>query len=323
MTGPGRITEEDVLRVFERRAAPAESLSTREVADALECARRTAYERLSVLADEGRLDTKKVGSQVRIWWLPTDDDEVEPSTAEGSSLPELTADHVLELEFHSEQLARAFIEAGGPTVRITVDGIVPLDEGSQLQYWTITGIPPKTYVEMVTDRSTVSDVRLLSTVEDTFRVEVLTTADSLFASFDAFDGHTKGAYLEDGKLKVIGEFPATVDGEAVVEAVQDVYADLKLVGQRLVYTPRLFRTLAEERLTDQQWTAFRLAYYAGYFDRPRESSGDDLAERMGIARQTFHYHLREAQRSIAQLLLEGSDEERSDAVHSRGDNRSD
>lgn len=176
---------------------------------------------------------------------------------------------------------------------------------------------------MVTDRSTVRDVQLLSSAQDTFRVEARTTAGSLFAAFDALDGHTKEAYLDDGKLVVVGEFPATVDENAVIQAVQDVYPDLKLLGQRLVYTPRLFRTLAEERLTERQWTAYRLAYYAGYFDRPRESSGDDLAERMDIARQTFHHHLREAQRLVAQLLLEGLDEERTEVVHGGGSRRYD
>lgn len=323
MAGRGRITEEDVLDAFERVAAPDESLSTREVADALDCARRTAYERLSGIADDGRLNTKKVGGQVRIWWLPTDNDTTDASTAETPSLPELTSEQVLELEFHSEQLAKPFIETGGPTLQIRVDGIVPLDDGGQLQYWTITGIPPKTYAELVTDLSIVSDVRLLGTVEETFRVEARTTADSMFTAFDAFDGYTKEAYIDNSKMKVIGEFPATVDGEAVVEAVQGVHPSLELVGQRLVYTPLLFRTLAEERLTERQWTAFQMAYYAGYFNRPRESSGDDLAERMGIARQTFHHHLREAERLVAQLLLEGLNEERSTVGHSDGSDCSD
>lgn len=113
MASSGRITEEDVLHVFERIAAPAEALSTREVADALECARRTAYERLSELADDGRLNTKKVGGQVRIWWLPSDQDDSETPTAEVPTVSELTTDHVLELEFHSEQLAQVFLEGGG------------------------------------------------------------------------------------------------------------------------------------------------------------------------------------------------------------------
>lgn len=132
MTNSGRVTNRDVLYVFEQLADPAESLSTREVADALNCARRTAYERLSGLADDGRLDTKKVGSQVRIWWLPADNGDDDVSAAEGSSLPELTSDHVLEFKFRSEQLAQAFLEAGGPNVQITVDGIVHLDHGNQL-----------------------------------------------------------------------------------------------------------------------------------------------------------------------------------------------
>jgi predicted DNA binding protein len=98
---------------------------------------------------------------------------------------------------------------------------------------------------------------------------------------------------------------------------------MELRRRRLVSTPGLFRTFAEERLTDRQLTAFRLAYYAGYFDRPRESSGDDLAQRMAITRQTFHHHLRAAQRIVAHFLLEGVNEGDTRVVHGGGNGYSD
>ena len=305
MGGSDRLSRTDVLHVFEELEDPSESLSTSEVAAALDCPRRTAYSKLRDLAEDDWIHTKTVGANVRIWWLPADRHDSIGSTARNRRVPDLTADHVLELEFHSKQLGQSFIEAGGDVVQIAVDGIVSLADGGDLQYWTITGIPPKTYVETVSNWSTVEDVRFLSTVEETFRVEVRTSDESLFAAFETFDGYTKSGYLEGGKLKIVAEFPSSVEAAAVVEAVQDVYPDLELTGQRLVYTPRLFRTLAEDRLTDRQWTALQLAYYAGYFDRPRESSGDELAGRMGISRQTFHHHLREAERIVFRTLFEG------------------
>ncbi|MFW6385184.1 MAG: bacterio-opsin activator domain-containing protein [Halodesulfurarchaeum sp.] len=307
MGGAGEISADDIYDVFEQLTDPTEPLSTSEIANPLDCSRRTAYSKLEELAEEGWLRTKTVGANARVWWLSTDWDESAVANATNRGVPELTADHVLELEFHSEQLARAFLEAGDDDVQITVDGIVPLGDGGHLQYWTITGIPPKSYVETVTEWATVEDVRLLSTVDDSFRVEVQTTSESLFSAFDSFEGHTKTGYLDDGSLKVVGEFPATVEVAGVVDAVQTVYADLDLTAQRLVYTPRLFRTIAKDRLSDRQWTAFQLAYFCGYFDRPRASTGDDLADRMGISRQTFHHHLREAERTVFQILLEGDD----------------
>ncbi len=56
--------------VLERTGGPGEPLTTREVADALELTRRSAYERLRELADNGAIETKKVGARGRVWWRP-------------------------------------------------------------------------------------------------------------------------------------------------------------------------------------------------------------------------------------------------------------
>ncbi|QCW04922.1 hypothetical protein FGF80_02960 [Natrinema pallidum] len=49
------------------------------------------------------------------------------------------------------------------------------------------------------------------------------------------------------------------------------------------------------------------AYSAGFFDCPREQSGEDVAETVRISPATFSKHLRTAQRKVAEpLLAEGS-----------------
>lgn len=62
------ITDDDVLDVF--RGATDPFLTTKEVSDELELGRRGTYDRLTDLADEGKLERKKVGESAIIWWLP-------------------------------------------------------------------------------------------------------------------------------------------------------------------------------------------------------------------------------------------------------------
>ncbi|MFC6758211.1 GAF domain-containing protein [Halomicroarcula sp. GCM10025894] len=50
------------------RARTGAPLTTSEVASELSVSRRTTYERLSQLSDQGLLQTKKVGAKARIWW---------------------------------------------------------------------------------------------------------------------------------------------------------------------------------------------------------------------------------------------------------------
>lgn len=61
-------------------------------------------------------------------------------------------------------------------------------------------------------------------------------------------------------------------------------------------------------LTERQSTALRTAFHAGFFDEPRETDGDELAATMDITRQTFHQHLRAAQRKVFEAMLDAPDE---------------
>lgn len=63
-------TTEDVLRVFRQRSDSYEPMTSSEIAEALECSRQTAVNRLEELTEESSLETKKVGARGRVWWLP-------------------------------------------------------------------------------------------------------------------------------------------------------------------------------------------------------------------------------------------------------------
>jgi len=307
VTNSNRVTDEAVLAVFRQLSDPSEALSTREVSDALGCSRRTAYNRLSALADSDTLRTKKVGDQVRIWWTIPDNDHPRTVTVDGEAIPDLTASQTLRLSFRSTEMAEPFIERNAHAVQIHVDEVVTLPDRTQLQYWSISGITLPSYLEIIENRPTVIDVDVLGSVDGTHRIEVQSTADSVFATFAAHDGRPTSGRVEDGALEITGEFPATVDQAAIVEAVTDAYPDLGFVSRRLLSTPELSRTLLRETLSDRQWTALQLSYYAGYFDRPRKNTGGDLADRMGITRQTFNRHLRDAQRQVARFIMEDLD----------------
>jgi predicted ArsR family transcriptional regulator len=80
--GPApRVTPEDVLEVFRARRDPREPLTAPEIADVVNCSRRTVLDRLHDLEEHGRVKSKKVGGRSRVWWLPDADEDA-------SELPE-------------------------------------------------------------------------------------------------------------------------------------------------------------------------------------------------------------------------------------------
>lgn len=73
MANQGRDTEfalEDVTAVFESRDDYAEPLTASEIAEELDCSRRTALNKLHKLEAETELQSKKVGGRSRVWWIP-------------------------------------------------------------------------------------------------------------------------------------------------------------------------------------------------------------------------------------------------------------
>jgi hypothetical protein len=77
MAKPGpnpEVTCEDILGVFRGREDVSEPLTAPEIADAINCSRRTALTRLHELEERGRVRSKKVGGRSLVWWLPEDDE---------------------------------------------------------------------------------------------------------------------------------------------------------------------------------------------------------------------------------------------------------
>ncbi|ODR80053.1 hypothetical protein BG842_03050 [Haladaptatus sp. W1] len=213
----------------------------------------------------------------------------------------------LRLEFHSDDLAKPFQEAFDEPITITVNSIVQLADETHLQYWTVTHTSPDRLCKTVVNFPTTLDARLLSTVGDIHRLEVHGDTSSLFSAFDTFDGDTKAAVYDADGVHVVAEFPSSVNTDLVVDAVHDIYPGLDLVSSHTIQTVHVFRHIIEDQLTDRQLTALRIAYFSGYYEQPRMSTGEELAERMGISKQAFHEHLRKAYATIFEHLLENDE----------------
>ncbi|AGB36775.1 bacterio-opsin activator domain-containing protein [Natronococcus occultus] len=81
---PSAPTPTTVLEAFDALAGPGTPLTTTEVAGEFDCTNRTIYNKLDALAEDGPLETKKVGSRGRVWWRPSSD----PYRADGRAKPE-------------------------------------------------------------------------------------------------------------------------------------------------------------------------------------------------------------------------------------------
>ncbi|WP_255195232.1 bacterio-opsin activator domain-containing protein [Halorarius litoreus] len=310
-TGRQEPTVEAVLAVFD--GAGGEPLTSVEVAEAVGCTRRTAYNRLETLEAEDALRTKKVGSRGRVWWR---DESVATASMPHTRATEFEdpASRVVEIELRSARLAEAFsgLPAGTDSLEFDVEHDLPLPDGRRLQYYTVEGIPPRPFADVFAGIPSMESVRLLSTVGDVSRLEGIVASESVSEIIRHHGGQTKSAGVHDGEHWVVAELPATADTDAVVGEIRELYPDMRLASTTYVPTVRDFWTVVEEDLSERQRAVLQLAYYAGYFEEPRLGTGVELAERLGITRQTFNHHLRQAEKTVFDRLFRGASLPKSD-----------
>ncbi|WP_255191311.1 bacterio-opsin activator domain-containing protein [Natronobeatus ordinarius] len=174
-------------------------------------------------------------------------------------------------------------------------------DGTTYQYVTVEGLDGETVMAEATDHESVDECRLIyddyerCTLEVRFHQSGVRTLTNHGAT-------VREITVEDGIASSVVEVPRDADVRAVIEALSTVYENVTLVAKREVDRP--VQTATErrnrivDRLTDRQLTALRLAYYGGYFDWPRGSTGEEIAESMGVSPPTMHQHLRNAQREV-------------------------
>lgn len=220
----------------------------------------------------------------------------------------LTSDRLRWVELRSERLFEPYLAVADGPVRLDVEEVVGLPDETTLSYLRAEGIPAKSLIDALEGEPGVIAVRLLSTTAEGSHVEVHRVSDTLPELFADFGGRVVSLLREetDEPPVLTGEIPGDVDIKELVLAARRIHPDVDVVSQSLRYTPRLLYDIVEDSLTDRQSAALQVAYFGGYFARPRRSTGEELAAQLGITRQTFNRHLRKAEETVFERLFEAS-----------------
>jgi len=220
----------------------------------------------------------------------------------------LTSDETRVIELSSEDLFEPFLAATDGDFQITIDEVITLPDGTALQYLTATGISTKALRDVFVHQFNVLDTRLLRSTEEGCKLEIHVEDATVPLIFDRYDGRVTALVenLDDSGPVLICEVPGNIEPRTIVGEARHIYSDIEVLSHELSYSPRLLYDLVTTVLTDKQFAALQMAYYGGYFDTPRSSTGNELASRLGITRQTYNRHLRKAEHAVFEQLFEAS-----------------
>ncbi len=220
----------------------------------------------------------------------------------------LQADTIVEVEFEVGTADSAFASvAAALDCQLSVTSVTPTDDRGYLCYVAVDGEPPAAVVEALADRTDVGRARVVRARGDTGVVEAI-----------VWTGPTP-ALLEHGatiRSLEAAEGGATLTAETAPQSdVGALISDLEAANPATVFlakrthtreaaTLTMTQTAVEETLTDRQREVLALAYHAGFFESPRDSTGEELAGALGISAPTLYQHVRKGVRKILGLLVD-------------------
>ncbi|WP_339105073.1 bacterio-opsin activator domain-containing protein [Haloterrigena salinisoli] len=188
--------------------------------------------------------------------------------------------------------------------QVTIEGVIERDDDVVM----FVSAPKTADLTPLEQWASLETVSIVSEGDDEILFEVTVTSSPILEILRTFDVQLRTATAQNGSTTLVLEVPQRVETRSLVEAIRDGYPETELEARRETTSARSARQLdthLEERLTDKQFEALQAAHYSGFFEWPRESTGEDLADALDVTPPTYHYHLRAAERKLVTLAFDG------------------
>ena len=218
----------------------------------------------------------------------------------------LEADSVLQLEFEirgETPLLEASSEHG---CRFEIERAVQTGDDRVVSHLTVEGADPVVGEMAARELPNLQQLRRLDG-KDGPHYE-MAVSDSVFQSLAEAGAHGERGVVEDGVGHMHVEAPADADVRQIVDAVSERFPTVNLVAkreERRTETP-WWHTHGDigAQLTDRQRAVLKTAYFNGYYEWPRETDSEALADSLDIASTTLLQHLRKGHRRVLEAMFE-------------------
>jgi PAS domain S-box-containing protein len=220
----------------------------------------------------------------------------------------LLGDELVALEFYVPSLYDSVDVDEPPTGRIEFEHVVPLSEDEFIVYGQVAD-DAVAYLEALAEALPHWGLVTVNSSDGDPRFELQLSTPPVLSEIASVGGVIDHAVIEDGDYHMAVHVSTTVDTRQIIDTVEEAYPAAQLLKHRQVSRETRSDSLDEivtADLTDRQRTALRVAHRAGFFEWPRDVSGEDVAETLEITPPTFHQHLRNAERKIFEQLLSAS-----------------
>lgn len=220
----------------------------------------------------------------------------------------LSAERVVEVELESpagESVLATVAETSG--FELTLEGLVPATDDDAIAYVRYVGGNGEGIHECF-DARTSGPVRPIQQSDGGGLLEWTIRDDALLQLLDDNGAHVRTARADGVMARYTVDVCSDADLRKLLDQVQVAFPNTRMVGKtehdRHVDQPDSVDGELTDPLTDRQQETLEAAFRAGYFDWPRESTAEEVAETLDITRPTLQAHLRKAENKLLTQLFE-------------------
>ncbi len=152
----------------------------------------------------------------------------------------------------------------------------------------------------------VTDSTLLTESADSCLFGVTVIAPCVAEKLFRHGGNTQLVQADSQETTIVVTLPKTTDVRELLELLRAQYPTIELAARRDVDQPTNHEGPAAllSELTDRQHEVLRTAYHAGFFETPRTSSADAIAQMLDISQPTVSRHLKRGQQRLFSQLYD-------------------
>ena len=189
--------------------------------------------------------------------------------------------------------------------RVDVTQTVATADGDYVMYGTTTDAATAAVAAAV-DPLSDAELTVIGGPPESVRIAIRLGGECVIPLLAAHGWSTDSAVIDSGEWFLTVHLPTSDSVRELMDTVRETAPDAELLARRQIHAEPVDaepETSAVAELTDRQRTVLKTAHAAGYFEWPREASGEEIAATLGISAPTFHQHLRLGERKLMDAVL--------------------
>lgn len=212
---------------------------------------------------------------------------------------------LVELTYRLTESEGAFARLAARLEReIEIRNVSSRTDGAYVVHGLVHDDDPERFVEVAEEFLIFDGVRTVSE-SDPARFEVVVSGSCIVTAVADLAAQMHSIRLAETGSQVTLSIPQDRDVRSFTDRFRAEYPDASLVARQDIERagPTRLSSLLDQ-LTERQREVLEAAYFAGFFDQPRKSTGSEVAEALGISQPAFSKQLRHAERNLLGPLYE-------------------